>query len=129
VIVYEPVIQEAEFYHSRVVNYLAQFKKEPDVIVAIVSHQPEPANSEPTLRGTQAARGRAEAAWPTCCHEQPLQQQPAEEPQDFADIEGYDPQLQRRRTALLPEPEACRSLRLTTQHYDRGDRVLGKGAR
>jgi UDPglucose 6-dehydrogenase len=34
VIVYEPVIKEAEFYHSRIVNDLAQFKKESDVIVA-----------------------------------------------------------------------------------------------
>jgi UDPglucose 6-dehydrogenase len=34
VIVYEPVIKEAEFYRSRVVNDLAQFKKESDVIVA-----------------------------------------------------------------------------------------------
>ena len=34
VIVYEPALKEAEFYHSRVVNDLAQFKKEADVIVA-----------------------------------------------------------------------------------------------
>jgi UDPglucose 6-dehydrogenase len=34
VIVYEPVIKEAEFYRSRVVNDLAQFKQESDVIVA-----------------------------------------------------------------------------------------------
>jgi UDPglucose 6-dehydrogenase len=34
VIVYEPVIKEAEFYHSRIVNDLAQFKQEADVIVA-----------------------------------------------------------------------------------------------
>jgi UDPglucose 6-dehydrogenase len=34
VIVYEPVIKEAEFYRSRIVNDLAQFKKESDVIVA-----------------------------------------------------------------------------------------------
>jgi UDPglucose 6-dehydrogenase len=34
VIVYEPALHEAEFYHSRVVNNLAQFKKEADVIVA-----------------------------------------------------------------------------------------------
>ena len=34
VIVYEPVIKEAEFYRSRVVNDLIQFKKEADVIVA-----------------------------------------------------------------------------------------------
>jgi UDPglucose 6-dehydrogenase len=34
VIVYEPAIKEAEFFHSRVVNDLAQFKKEADVIVA-----------------------------------------------------------------------------------------------
>ena len=34
VIVYEPVIKEAEFYRSRVVNNLVQFKKEADVIVA-----------------------------------------------------------------------------------------------
>jgi UDPglucose 6-dehydrogenase len=34
VIVYEPVLTEAEFYKSRVVNDLAAFKKEADVIVA-----------------------------------------------------------------------------------------------
>jgi UDPglucose 6-dehydrogenase len=34
VIVYEPVLQEAEFFHSRVVNDLEQFKREADVIVA-----------------------------------------------------------------------------------------------
>jgi len=34
VIVYEPALHEAKFYHSRVVNNLAQFKKEADVIVA-----------------------------------------------------------------------------------------------
>ena len=34
VIVYEPVIKESEFYRSRVVNDLVQFKKEADVIVA-----------------------------------------------------------------------------------------------
>jgi UDPglucose 6-dehydrogenase len=32
--VYEPVLTEAEFYKSRVVNDLAAFKKEADVIVA-----------------------------------------------------------------------------------------------
>lgn len=34
VIVYEPALKEAEFFHSRVVNDLAQFKMEADVIVA-----------------------------------------------------------------------------------------------
>lgn len=34
VIVYEPALKEPEFFHSRVVNDLAQFKQEADVIVA-----------------------------------------------------------------------------------------------
>jgi UDPglucose 6-dehydrogenase len=34
VIVYEPALKESEFFHSRVVNDLAQFKAEADVIVA-----------------------------------------------------------------------------------------------
>jgi UDPglucose 6-dehydrogenase len=34
VIVYEPVLQEPEFFHSRVVNDLAEFKRLADVIVA-----------------------------------------------------------------------------------------------
>lgn len=34
VIVHEPVLTEAEFYHSRVVNDLAAFKREADLIVA-----------------------------------------------------------------------------------------------
>ena len=34
IIVYEPALKEAEFFHSRVVNDLAQFKQEADVIVA-----------------------------------------------------------------------------------------------
>jgi len=34
VIVYEPVLTEPEFYHSKVVNDLAEFKRLSDVIVA-----------------------------------------------------------------------------------------------
>ncbi len=34
VIVYEPVLQQAEFYHSRVVNDLAAFKQQASVIIA-----------------------------------------------------------------------------------------------
>ena len=34
VIVYEPVLHEPEFFHSRIVNDLASFKREADVIVA-----------------------------------------------------------------------------------------------
>ena len=34
VIVYEPVLTESEFYHSRVVNDLEMFKREADVIIA-----------------------------------------------------------------------------------------------
>lgn len=34
VVVYEPVLADAEFYHSRVVNDLAEFKRVSDVIVA-----------------------------------------------------------------------------------------------
>jgi UDPglucose 6-dehydrogenase len=34
VIVYEPILTEAEFYHSRVVNDLEVFKREADVIIA-----------------------------------------------------------------------------------------------
>ncbi|MGL5672106.1 MAG: nucleotide sugar dehydrogenase [Plesiomonas shigelloides] len=34
VVVYEPTLKEAEFYHSRVINDLAEFKTECDVIIA-----------------------------------------------------------------------------------------------
>lgn len=34
VIVYEPVLKEPEFFHSKVVNDLAEFKREADIIVA-----------------------------------------------------------------------------------------------
>jgi len=34
VIVYEPVLTEPEFFHSRVVNDLAAFKREADVMIA-----------------------------------------------------------------------------------------------
>ena len=34
IIVYEPVLQEAEFYHSRVVNDLTEFKNLADIIIA-----------------------------------------------------------------------------------------------
>ncbi len=34
VIVYEPALTEPEFYHSRVVNDLAAFKNEAEVIIA-----------------------------------------------------------------------------------------------
>ncbi|UQA49529.1 nucleotide sugar dehydrogenase [Vibrio sp. ED002] len=34
VVVYEPVLQEAEFFHSRVIKDLAEFKQEVDVIVS-----------------------------------------------------------------------------------------------
>lgn len=34
VIVYEPTLNEAEFYHSKVINNLSQFKQKADVIVA-----------------------------------------------------------------------------------------------
>jgi len=34
VIVYEPVLEEEEFYHSRMVNDLGAFKQQADIIVA-----------------------------------------------------------------------------------------------
>jgi UDPglucose 6-dehydrogenase len=34
VIVYEPVLKQAEFYHSKVVNELAVFKQQASVIIA-----------------------------------------------------------------------------------------------
>jgi UDPglucose 6-dehydrogenase len=34
VIIYEPVLEEDEFYHSRVIRDLHQFKQQSDIIVA-----------------------------------------------------------------------------------------------
>jgi hypothetical protein len=80
-----------------------------------VSRRPAPVSLVKSLQGIQAARGRVEAGWATCCHRPPIRQQLMEGKKDFVDIAGSDPQLQKHHTVLPQAREACRSSCLTTQ--------------